>query len=153
MCRWSADSGSPIHLDEGFSKPAHSLIDQSRHARRGVETSNGDGFGVGRYEPDRPEPAIFRGVGPAWSDTDLRELAGRIGSPLFLAHLRASTGTGVQESNCHPFRHGRRLRMHNGAIHNFFDLKGELVRAVDPSLYAGCTPRSRPWKASPRTPA
>jgi glutamine amidotransferase len=131
-----AYSGSPILLDEVLYKPAHSLIDQSRHARMGVETTNGDGFGVGWYEPDRPEPAIFRGVGPAWSDTNLRELAGRIRSPLFFAHIRASTGTGVQQSNCHPFRYGRWLWMHNGAIHNFSDLKRDLVLAVDPSLYS-----------------
>jgi glutamine amidotransferase len=137
-----AYSGSPILLDEVLYKPAHSLIDQSRHARMGVETTNGDGFGVGWYEEERtagsarPEPAIFRGVGPAWSDINLRELSGRIRSPLFFAHIRASTGTGVQQSNCHPFRHGRWLWMHNGAIHQFADLKRDLVLAVDPSLYS-----------------
>jgi len=28
-------------------------------------------------------------------------------SPLFLAHVRATSGTAVQQSNCHPFRRRR----------------------------------------------
>ena len=93
---------------------------------------------------DRPEPAL-----PAGSDDDerrrlrrrlvrrrrdaealpqrpsglerpnLRELAAGISSPLFLAHIRASTGTAIQETNAHPFRHGRWLWMHNGLIREF----------------------------------
>src|SRR5690242_10801517 len=76
MCRWLAYSGSPILLEELLYKPKHSLIDQSLHARLGVETTNGDGFGVGWYGDghDAP-PAVFRAVGPAWSDQNLRELA------------------------------------------------------------------------------
>ena len=46
MCRWLAYSGSPVSLEELLYKPAHSLIDQSLHSRLGVETTNGDGFGV-----------------------------------------------------------------------------------------------------------
>jgi hypothetical protein len=45
MCRWLAYSGSPILLEELLYKPAHSLIDQSMHARLGATTTNGDGFG------------------------------------------------------------------------------------------------------------
>jgi predicted glutamine amidotransferase len=141
MCRWLAYSGSAIHLEEVLYRPAHSLIDQSRHARLGVETTNGDGFGVGWYEdggagPHRSaEPAVFRGTGPAWSDTNLRELARCVRSPLFFAHIRASTGTEVQQTNCHPFRHGRWLWMHNGAIQGFAELERDLALEVEPSLY------------------
>lgn len=137
MCRWLAYSGSLILLDELLYKPAHSLIDQSRHARLGVETTNGDGFGVGWYGNDGNEgPAVFRGVGPAWGDRNLRELAGHVKSPLFFAHIRASTGTPVQESNCHPFRYDRWLWMHNGMIADFSRVKRDLALAVDPALYA-----------------
>lgn len=52
------------------------------------------------------------------------------------AHIRASTGTPVQRTNCHPFRHGRWLWMHNGAIREFQKVKRDLVLAVDPSPYA-----------------
>ena len=51
------------------------------------------------------------------------------------AHIRASTGTAVQETNCHPFRYGRWLWQHNGAIREFHSIKRDLVLAVDPSLY------------------
>ena len=64
----------------------------------------------------RREPRLYRIDHPAWNDRNLRELAAGISSPLFLAHVRASTGTAVQQTNCHPFRHGRWLWMHNGLI-------------------------------------
>ena len=52
-------------------------------------------------------PGLYHGVHPAWNDRNLRELAQHVRSPLFFAHIRASTGTAVQETNVHPFRHGR----------------------------------------------
>jgi predicted glutamine amidotransferase len=140
MCRWLAYSGSPILLEEVLYKPRYSLIDQSMHSRMGVETTNGDGFGIAWYGLDgAPEPTTFGGVGPAWGDANLRELARTISSPLFLAHIRASTGTPVQQTNCHPFRHGRWLWQHNGSIREFATLKRDLVFAVDPSLYPSIT--------------
>lgn len=135
MCRWLAYSGSPILLEELLYKPVHSLIDQSMHSRMGVETTNGDGFGVGWYGAGGASPALFRAVGPAWSDRNLHELTGHVSSPLFLAHIRASTGTAVQQTNCHPFRYGRWLWVHNGLIRDFPQLKRDLVLAVDASLY------------------
>ena len=136
MCRWLAYSGSPILLEELLYKPRYSLIDQSRHARLGVETTNGDGFGVGWYEPGGSGTAtLFRGVEPAWSDRNLRELARSVSSPLFFAHIRASTGTAVQQTNCHPFRFGRWLWQHNGAVREFEKVKRDLVLAVDPRYY------------------
>ena len=74
-------------------------------------------------------------MGPAWGDVNLRELAGSVLSPLFLAHIRASTGTPVQQTNCHPFRFGSWLWVHNGLIRSFPQLKRELVMAVGPALY------------------
>jgi predicted glutamine amidotransferase len=136
MCRWLAYSGSPISLEELLHKPEHSLIDQSLHARLGVETTNGDGFGVGWYGAGIDTPALFRSVEPAWNDRNLREIAGHVESPLFLAHIRASTGTAVQQTNCHPFRYGRWLWVHNGLVREFPRVKRELALAVDESLYA-----------------
>ena len=136
MCRWLAYSGSPILLEELLYKPDHSLIDQSLHARLGVETTNGDGFGVGWYGENTDTPAVFRSIEPAWNERNLRELASHVESPLFLAHIRASTGTPVQQTNCHPFRHGRWLWIHNGLVREFPRLKRELALAVDESLYS-----------------
>jgi predicted glutamine amidotransferase len=136
MCRWLAYSGSPVLIEELLYKPKHSLIDQSRHARLGVDTTNGDGFGVGWYDPDDQTPAVFRSIEPAWNDRNLREVAGHVHSPLFLAHIRASTGTAVQQTNCHPFRHKDWLWVHNGLVRDFHLIKRDLALAVDESLYA-----------------
>jgi glutamine amidotransferase len=135
MCRWLAYTGTPVLLDTVLYKPAHSLIDQSLHSRMGVETTNGDGFGVGWYEPDNGTPAIFRDTGPAWSNRNLREIADHVRSPLFFAHIRASTGTPVQQTNCHPFRHGRWMWMHNGGITDFHRIRRDLALTVDPELF------------------
>ena len=56
-------------------------------------------------------------------------------SPLFFAHIRASTGTAIQETNTHPFRHGRWLWMHNGLIREFSLVRRDLVVAVDDALF------------------
>ena len=135
MCRWMAYSGDPILVEDLLFRPKHSLIDQSLHSRLGATTTNGDGFGIGWYG-EGPVPALFKSVDPAWNDQNLREIASQVRTPLFLAHVRASTGTPVQRTNCHPFRHGRWLWMHNGALRGFHETKRELLAAVDPSLYA-----------------
>ncbi len=133
MCRWLAYSGSPVLLERLLYTPEHSLIDQSLHSKLGATTTNGDGFGVGWYGED-DTPALFKSVEPAWNDKNLRELAGQVRSGLVFAHIRAATGTPVQWTNCHPFRHGRWLWMHNGSIAQFQEMKRELQLAVDPSL-------------------
>jgi len=134
MCRWLAYSGSPVRLEELLYKPQHSLIDQSLHSKLGAETTNGDGFGIGWYGVGAT-PGVFHSVEPAWNDRNLRELAAHVESPLVFAHIRASSGSPVQQTNCHPFRHGRWLWMHNGLIREFDKVKRDLVLAVDPSLY------------------
>jgi predicted glutamine amidotransferase len=134
VCRWLAYSGSPLLIQEALYDGPNSLVSQSLHSRLGAEPTNGDGFGLGWYG-DRPTPGIFHSTEPAWNDANLRELAGHISSPLFFTHIRAAIGSAVQESNCHPFRHGRWLFMHNGYINEFPTIKRDLVLAVDPSLY------------------
>jgi glutamine amidotransferase len=134
MCRWLAYSGSPLSIEDLLLKPEHSLIDQSLHARLGPHTTNGDGFGIGWY-CDGESPALFKGTDPIWNDQNLRELSRQIRSGLIFAHIRAATGTPVQYTNCHPFRHGKWLWMHNGQIANFQAIKRELVLAIDPALF------------------
>lgn len=135
MCRWLAYSGTPVLLEELLYKPTHSLIVQSLHSRLGVETTNGDGFGIGWYG-DGPEPAIYKNINPAWNDANLHEIARQIRTPLMFAHIRAATGTAVQRSNCHPFRWGRWLWMHNGMLAGFHQIKRDLMLHVDPLIYA-----------------
>lgn len=135
MCRWLAYSGSPVLIYDALYTPAHSLIDQSLHSRLGAETTNGDGVGIGWYDGE-PGPGVFRSVEPAWNDENLREVAGHVRSHLFFAHIRAAIGSSVQLTNCHPFRHGRWLFMHNGFIADFAAIKRDLALAVDESLYS-----------------
>src|SRR2546429_7542083 len=134
MCRWLAYSGSPILLSQALYAPAHSLIDQSLHSKLGAEPTTGDGFGVGWYDAT-PTPGVFRSIEPAWNDANLRELAAHISSGHFFAHIRAAIGSAVQQTNCHPFRHGTWLWMHNGFIDGFEAIKRDLILAIDPSLY------------------
>jgi len=134
ICRWLAYSGSPVLLERLLYDRQNSLIVQSLHSRLGAEETNGDGFGVGWYG-EQETPGVFRSIEPAWNDRNLRELSGHVASPLVFAHIRASTGSPVQQTNCHPFRNGRWLFMHNGFVDGFHDIKRDLALAVDPSLY------------------
>jgi glutamine amidotransferase len=134
MCRWLAYSGAPVLLEDLLYKPANSLVVQSLHSQLGAETTNGDGFGVGWYGTGET-PGVFRSTEPAWNDRNLRELAGHVRSPRVLAHIRASTGSPVQQTNCHPFRHGHWLWMHNGYIGGLRSVRRDLALEVDPALF------------------
>jgi predicted glutamine amidotransferase len=136
MCRWLAYFGDPIRPEELLYQPGRSLIEQSRRGSPDAAIANGDGYGLGWYGlHDRP--GLFRSASPAWGDRNLREVSTQIRSPVFLAHVRAATGTPVQQTNCHPFRHGRWLFVHNGFVAEFRRLRRELLLAVDPALFPG----------------
>lgn len=135
MCRWLAYTGNPIHLETVLFRAKHSLIDQSLHSELGATTTNGDGFGIGWYGHPDELPFRYRSVHPAWNDRNLREAARAIRSRMFIAHIRAATDTPVQETNCHPFRHGRWLFVHNGLIRDFHKLRRDLTMKVDPALF------------------
>ena len=135
MCRWLAYSGRPVYLSELVFETEHSLIEQSRAATHSPSTTNGDGFGLGFFA-DRETPGVYRDVRPAWNDANFRDLAYQIRSPLFLAHIRATTGTRVQRTNCHPFRHGRWLFVHNGLIRDFERVRRDLAFELPAELYS-----------------
>lgn len=157
MCRWLAYSGSPLRIYDILYRTSNSLLVQSKHSRLGVEPTNGDGFGVGWYGSEH-EPGLYRCVDPMWNDRNMRELAQQISSPRVFAHIRATTGTAVEQSNCHPFRHGHWLFMHNGVIAQFRTLKRDLVLAVDPVLFPDIGARPTPscsstWRSRSGSPA
>jgi len=134
MCRWMAWLGQPVLIDELLFKTQHGIVDQSLHARMGAEPTNGDGFGLGWYGTG-DGPAVYHSVAPAWGDANLREIAGHIESPLFLAHVRAAIGSPVQQTNCHPFRHDRWLFVHNGYLADFHAVRRDLMLAIDPERF------------------
>lgn len=134
MCRWLAYSGAPLSLAELLFNTTHSLIQQSRHAREAETTTNADGFGVGWYGT-KDVPGVYHSMLPAWNDHNLYEIAHQIDSPLFLAHVRAATNTPVQETNCHPFRYGHWIFVHNGIVREFEKVRRDLTLAVSPELF------------------
>jgi glutamine amidotransferase len=127
--------GQSVLIEELLFKTQHGIVDQSLHSRMGAETTNGDGFGLGWYGAGEG-PGIYHNVTPAWNDDNLREIAAHIESPLFMAHVRAAIGSPVQETNCHPFRRGRWLFVHNGYIADFHTIRRDLMLAIDPLQFA-----------------
>ena len=135
MCRWAAWVGKPVYLEDVISKPGHSLIDQSRAAEECKTAINADGFGVAWYG-EREVPGLYRDVFPAWSDPNLKSLTAQVKSSLFMAHVRASTGTATSRNNCHPFVVGKWSFMHNGQIGGFEDFRRDADMAIPKSLYS-----------------
>src|SRR4051812_35396358 len=135
MCRWMAWLGQPVLIEELLFKTDHGIVDQSLNARMGAEPTNGDGFGLGWYGNGKG-PGVYRSVSPAWGDPNLRDLAAHIEAPLFLAHVRAAIGSPVQMTNCHPFRHGQWLFVHNGFIAEFRRLRRDLMFSIDRERFA-----------------
>jgi glutamine amidotransferase len=133
MCRWIAYRGEVTALERYVTAPSHSLVVQSLKALESAGSTNGDGFGLGWYG-EREEPGLYREVRPAWSDENLQHLCRHIHSPLFFAHVRASTGTPTTRPNCHPFSHGRWLFMHNGQIGDWSLIRRH-VEALIPDEY------------------
>ncbi len=134
MCRWLAYTGSPILMSELIIKPKDNLIHQSLHAKSPRTPTNGDGFGVGWYD-SRPMPGLFRTIRPAWNDLNLLDITSHIESPLFMAHVRATSLATIQETNCHPFRYKQWLFVHNGQIAQFGLLKQELLSKISPQYF------------------
>jgi glutamine amidotransferase len=135
MCRLAAYIGEPLFLEELIAKPRHSLMHQSLRAVEAKSATNGDGFGLGWYG-DRDEPAVFRDVTPAWADDNLLALSQTLRSGLFFAHVRAATTGANTRQNCHPFRHGRYLFMHNGQIGGYDQIRRVLEGRLPDALYA-----------------
>jgi len=134
MCRWLAYSGDPILLESFLFEAKHSLIDQSMCSKSAETPTNGDGFGIGWYG-NKKYPGLFRSIRPAWNDFNLRDLTAQIDSPLFLAHVRATSLATVQETNCHPFRYRNWLFVHNGEIFEVEKLRRKLLLAVSEDLF------------------
>ncbi|MEM7271133.1 MAG: class II glutamine amidotransferase [Pseudomonadota bacterium] len=133
MCRWAAYIGAPIYLEDIVTRPGQSLINQSLHAAEAKTETNGDGFGLAWYG-ERETPGLYHDVLPAWSDDNLHSLAHQVSSRLFLAHVRAATGTATSRTNCHPFVVGKWSFMHNGQAGGYSGFR----RQVDMSIEDGC---------------
>jgi glutamine amidotransferase len=137
MCRFLCYTGSPVMLADLLYRPGHSLILQSYKASERREPLNGDGFGVGWYQPEISQtPCVFTSLTPAWSNRNLQRLSEHVKSPCFFAHVRAaSPGMQVAEANCHPFQFGRYLWMHNGTVEGFNRIKRRVQQSLPDHLF------------------
>ncbi|KAL0951254.1 hypothetical protein HGRIS_007972 [Hohenbuehelia grisea] len=101
---------------------------------------NGDGFGVGWYDSVYDEelgsqPCIFTSVTPAWNNINLTRLAEKIKSPLVFGHVRATTAGSLSLDNCHPFKHGKLMFMHNGGIAEWPTIKRSIQKTLPDVAY------------------
>ncbi|MGB1239555.1 MAG: class II glutamine amidotransferase, partial [Pseudomonadales bacterium] len=84
----------------------------------------------------RETPGIYREVLPAWADQNLLSLCQQIRSPLFFAHVRASTGTFTSRANCHPFSFANWMFMHNGQIAQYERIRRDIEAWIPDEQYA-----------------
>ena len=134
MCRFLAWVGEQRYLDELIQEQEQSLVIQSRNALIGKTPINADGFGLAWYS-DRETPCFYKATHPAWSDANLKQLAHHTRSRLFLAHVRASTGTATSRNNCHPFGFGKWSFMHNGQAGGHDQIRQQLDAMIPAQLY------------------
>jgi glutamine amidotransferase len=136
MCRLLAYKGTPVIIDKLLYQPKNSLIQQSINAKELEEPLNGDGFGIGWYAKEiTTEPVSFVSVHPAWSNRNLRNLAPKISTDCFIAHVRAASVGEVSESNCHPFQYKDSLMVHNGGVENFSLIKRKIREPLSDEFY------------------
>ncbi|XP_026190986.1 uncharacterized protein LOC34624195 [Cyclospora cayetanensis] len=101
---------------------------------------------------------VFTSLKPAWADRNLYNLAEKISSRLFFAHVRAASSTlGVSQCTtctgglppwavangsvstelcCHPFRCGRFLFMHNGSVGGFNQIRRDLLSLLPDPMFS-----------------
>ncbi|MEL7272744.1 MAG: class II glutamine amidotransferase [Pseudomonadota bacterium] len=135
MCRLVAYQGEVLALETLIVTPPHSLVEQSQHASEAKFAVQGDGFGIAWYDGAGQGPGVYRDVLPAWSDGNLPSLCRMIRSPLFMAHVRASTTGETTRQNCHPFSHGRWSFIHNGQIPDIVRIRRPLEALLCDELY------------------
>jgi predicted glutamine amidotransferase len=96
-----------------------------------------DGFGVAWYPiHSQGRPALFKDTQPAWSNLNLIEICNATKSNCVVAHVRAaSPGMGIHMGNCHPFKAGRLIFCHNGAIKGFSRIKRRIMSQLTEEAY------------------
>jgi glutamine amidotransferase len=81
-------------------------------------------------------PAQYRTIQPPINDTNFRSLCANSSSKVVLAHIRATSGSGVVPINNHPFIFGIHSLMHNGLISSFEGIvKREIIKLISNKAY------------------
>lgn len=130
MCRHLAYVGPPVRVGQVVTDPPFALVRQAWAPRRQTHgIMNVDGFGLGWYGPGDPQPARHRGTGPVWGDETFADLARTIRTTALLAAVRSATeGMAHGRAAAAPFRSGRWLFSHNGALTGWPDSGADLVK-------------------------
>lgn len=139
MCRHLAYVGPPVLAASLLTDPPHALVRQAWAPRRQTHgVMNVDGFGVGWYVAGDPVPARHRGVGPVWGDETLADLARTVRTSGLLAAVRSATeGMAHGRAAAAPFRAGRWLFSHNGALPGWPESGVDLVKDLEASRLLG----------------
>jgi gamma-glutamyl hercynylcysteine S-oxide hydrolase len=121
MCRHLAYLGPPASLRSVLIDPPHGLYRQAWAPRRqGPGAINADGFGVGWYPADDADAVRYRQAAPIWTDESFAEVAGVTRASAMLAAIRNATPrTSHGPAAAAPFKHGRWLFSHNGAVNGW----------------------------------
>jgi glutamine amidotransferase len=121
MCRHLAYLGPPATLRSMLIDPPHGLYTQAwapRLQRQGA--INADGFGAGWYPADATSPVRYRQAVPIWADESFADIASVTRAGAVLAAVRNATPrTSHGPAAVAPFKHGRWLFSHNGAVHGW----------------------------------
>lgn len=76
-------------------------------------------MGVAFYTPVAAEyfkgttgtrPLLYKSISPPINDFNFRSLCANTQTKCVIAHIRASSGSAVVQTNCHPFVFGRHVR-------------------------------------------
>ncbi len=118
MCRHQAWLGEPRTIADLMLQQPLGLLRQSWEPRRQISGKlNADGWGVGFYVQDRPEPVRWRSSRPLWQDTSFASVAPVLSSGAVLAAVRSATvGMPIEEAASAPFTDGRWLLSLNGFV-------------------------------------
>jgi glutamine amidotransferase len=118
MCRHLAYLGPPATLRSVLIDPPHGLYTQAwapRFQRHGAV--NADGFGAGWYLAGAPDPVRYRQAVPIWADESFADIAAVTRTGAVLAAVRNATPrTSHGPAAAAPFKYGRWLFSHNGAV-------------------------------------
>jgi len=107
------------------------------HVEKRNHAVNADGFGLASYDSHhRLFASLFKSVTPAWSNQNLAELCEVQYTDLLFAHIRAASPKMlVSESNCHPFRRGQFVFMHNGGISGFGRIRRRMLSTFNDAVF------------------
>jgi glutamine amidotransferase len=141
MCRLLGYVGTSVLLENFLYEPDSSLLKQAVEPQQ-LGMLNLAGFGLvawdqGSHAPD--VPFTYRSPQVAVFDRNLRNLARKIQTSAFVAHLRGVTyesGVEISERNVHPFHfEEHRLAVaHNGELASFLEMRFDLLEHIRPSV-------------------